>query len=148
MCCACVGEAAQPSMCGTAFFNVRKRGSSELPYVVYKSTTLSSLGPSGDFILSCRGLAIVGARYGFMFIIGISMISSPREYMLYCSALPLWGTRGVLQNQRFRWLVFYYPYFTRLAWYHILYDIRKFVIWLYGDIIAGISQRIRGYFRH
>ena len=28
---------------------------------------------------------------------------SPREYILYCSALPLWGTR----NPEFRWLIIY-----------------------------------------
>ena len=40
-------------MCGNA-------GRASCLNVVYKSTTLSSLGPSGDFIhLSCRGLAIV-----------------------------------------------------------------------------------------
>ena len=34
-----------------------------------------------------------------------TIVASPREYILYCSALPLWGT-----NQSSRWLVIYYPY--------------------------------------
>ena len=79
-----------------------------LPFLFYLELALSNTSfiPMIQSPIPSRNHAPPSQYFGNREVFSFSAQAPCREYMLYCSALPLWGTR----NQTSRWLVIYYPY--------------------------------------